>query len=265
MENIGLNCKNCEVKLLEEHLFCSNCGQQVIKERYTIKRFFSELVRIMTNMERGFLFTLQQMFVAPAKVVSDYCNGKTKPYYHPFRYIFIWASISVLIGLYLHFYDDSQASFNDALGINQSEKQKALQMEINKYIKSYMNLIYFIIIPFMSYFTWRMFKKKGYNYAEHVILNSFSMGQMAFMGIFLMLIYTRFPEIMSFTMFIGILISAFYYGYVYKGFFKVSYVNAFLKSLLSLVLAYATMMLTMVIIGIIVGLIIGIFMKMNGG
>lgn len=261
MENSIIPCKNCEEQLSKEDLYCGNCGQKVIIERYTVRRFWSELIRIVTNVERGFWFTLKRMFVAPATVISNYLNGKTKPYYHPFRYIFIWASISVLIGLYLHFYDDSQETFNDMLGINQTDEQKARQAVINKYIKSYMNLIYLIIIPFMSWFTWRFFKKKGYNYAEHLIANCFAMGQMAFFGIFLILVYSIFPQLMPFTMFLGILISAFYYAYVYKGLFQVSYGNAFVKSLLSLVLAYITMMLVMIIVGIIVGLIIGLIMK----
>jgi DNA-directed RNA polymerase subunit RPC12/RpoP len=121
MEHSIILCKNCGTQLSEQDAYCSNCGQKIIKERYTVKRFWGELIRIITNVERGFWFTLKQMFVAPATVISNYLNGKTKPYYHPFRYIFIWASIAVVIGLYFHFYDNSQDNFNDLLGINQSD------------------------------------------------------------------------------------------------------------------------------------------------
>ena len=93
-----MHCKNCETTL--QGKFCHECGQKVIEERLTVKQLFRFLLKIITNVEKGFWYTTKTLFSAPGAVVRDYWRGKTIKYYHPIRYLFIWATLSILLSLW---------------------------------------------------------------------------------------------------------------------------------------------------------------------
>ncbi len=65
-------CKNCEATLGEAALYCSSCGQKVIYERYTLKRILSQTLSIITNLDKGFWFTIKELFIHPEQVIRDY-------------------------------------------------------------------------------------------------------------------------------------------------------------------------------------------------
>ena len=58
------------------------------------------------NLEKGFLYTTWALIKTPGKVVSEYLSGITIPYAHPFRFIFVSATISTLIAVYTRVYDE---------------------------------------------------------------------------------------------------------------------------------------------------------------
>ena len=82
-ENQSSICINCQ-SILGGHI-CHECGQKRLEQRWStpglIRQFFEQL----TNLERGFLFTIKELLVNPGQVVHNYWKGKTIPYYNPFR------------------------------------------------------------------------------------------------------------------------------------------------------------------------------------
>ncbi len=260
-------CKNCNKDRLEATLYCGYCGQKTITERYTIKKSIREALAILTNFERGFLFTLKEMFVAPSRVIHDYLNGKTKQYYHPFKYLFILASLTVLVSLNTDLYDAQQGMMNDYIGLNpadQTDDRREFNEKVGMYTKKYLNLIYLLMIPFISVFTYRFFKKEGLNYAENIIANSFIFGQFAFIGIFTSLSYLIFPSILGWGYLLSTSIIIIYMTHVYHQLYKISYFKAFYKTTLSYVLGYVLMILLGVIIGMVGVIIYFITKKITG-
>lgn len=58
-----------------------------------------------------------------------------------------------------------------------SAAQAAMQQKINYYQQKYFTLIILFQLPFLSLATFWLYKKQGYNYAEHLTLHSFISGQ----------------------------------------------------------------------------------------
>lgn len=261
------DCRNCNKELLEESLYCGYCGQKTITERYTIKKSLREAFAILTNFERGFLFTIKELFVAPERVIRDYLNGKTKQYYHPFKYLFILASLTVLVSLNTDLYDAQQGMMNGYIGVDQSEQsesQQKINEQVTQFTKQYLNLIYLMMIPFISFFTYRFFRKEGLNYAENIISNSFVFGQFALIGVFTSLLYLLFPSALGWGFVFSTLIILSYMTYVYHRLYKISIFKAFYKTVLSYVLGYVLLFLLMMILGIVAVIVYFLFKKITG-
>jgi len=64
--------------------------------------------------------------------------------------------------------------------------------EINKAdkrFKGWLNLLVLLLIPIQSLVSKRLFKKQGQNFAEHLILNTYSLGQQALIRTYLQFLY----------------------------------------------------------------------------
>lgn len=231
-------CKNCQLEIAQEVNFCASCGQKVIHERLTVKLLLHQLFLAITNLEQGLWLTLKELVIAPSKVIKEYIDGRTKVYMSPFRFVFLLASISILISLNTHVYEAQQASIADFFGGNPENNKKAVEL-----MRPYLNLIYMLLIPFISLFSWRFFKKKGFNYAEHLVTNAYLFGLSAAIGSFMLLIIFIFPSLMGVSSVFSMVISVLCLVYGYKNIFKTSYIQAFFKSILTIILGYLAMML----------------------
>lgn len=242
-----MECKNCGTAL--QGKYCSECGQKAITRRITVKTVVQELFAIITNVEKGFWYTARMLFIAPATVVCDYIAGKTIRYYHPFRYLFWWVTISVAINLSLGLYDRQQTEIQSYIGASEDQKAFKLQQDLQQEVKKYLTFIPVLLVPFASISSYLLFKKKGYNYAEHLVLNAYVQGQMAMIGIPILLISVVIPTTMlSFSL--SIILSLLYGTFVFFRFFKTSVISAFFKNLTTHLLAYGILMILAGLVGV---------------
>jgi len=116
---------------------------------------------------------------------------------------------------------------------NLSEKQqqrlKLLFESLSDVLKKYINLISFLTIPIMGWFSWIMFREHTYNYAEHLVLISFMMAWTTWATIPFAILDSLLKIKFSFSMIISIpLIFGFMYHF-YKRIFKESVGASILK------------------------------------
>ncbi|MDX1939802.1 MAG: DUF3667 domain-containing protein [Saprospiraceae bacterium] len=251
-----MECKSCGETL--QGAYCSACGQKAINERITIRHIFSELFNIITNVDRGFLYTAKMLFIAPGQAIRNYLSGQTRRYYHPLRYIIILVAISVAVNLSLGLYDKQQSDIQSMVGRPDNQEVIQVQQQFNEIVKKYLNIIPLLLIPMLSFFSYLFFRKKGWNYAEHLVLNAYQQGQLAFIGIPFMLIGSLMPEhlalqVMYFIIPFGIL----YATYVYRQFFQVGWLQAFIKYVLIFIISY-------IILSILTGIAMIIFVMASG-
>ncbi len=260
-----VQCKNCNAEF--SGTFCSDCGQKHITERITVRRIFSELFSSLTNLEKGFWYTFKMLFVNPGEVIRNFINGQTVRYYSPLRYLLLWIALSVGLSLSTGLYDRQQEKVQDITAYSDkpevAEKQRQLQQQVNAEMRKYLNFMPLLILPFMALASYWVFRKRGQNYAEHLVLNAYVYGHTTAIGILPLLLILAVPSLFPYLMLKVFLISIIYYAYVYQSFYSTSLVKASFKAILTTIIGYA---MVMVFFGI-VGIVAGIFMalKMKGG
>ena len=236
-------CANCQSRL--EGPFCHQCGQQTITKRWTSKILFGQFIQQFTNIERGFLYTTEQLFRAPGQLIRDYWRGSTVNYYNPFRYVLIWTAANILLNFWLGIDELFQASLEpaavkDTFGAQQVEAA-------DQQFDSWLNILVLLLIPVHSWMSKWLFQKHGQNYAEHLILNAYILGQLALVGCGTILIFYWVPDLISVFLIVNFLIGVVYNSYVFKSLFQEPWrlvvLKAFVIGVVGLVAFFAMVIL----------------------
>lgn len=252
-------CRSCGEPLVGP--YCAHCGQSPYKGKLTIKRAVGDLVNAVTNVERGFTYTIIRMTTSPGIVIKEFLNGKTRPYFLPARYAFIMVTISALILIKTGIFDLSQQVFNDPTTM--SESQRVITEQIQGYIRKFLNFLVLIQLPFNAFASWLLFRKRGYNYAEHFVANTFIIGHLSLIGLAIIPFYYIIPNPEPFgkvNMIYSLSLSAFFYSLVYKQWFKDPWGESIARGVLTAILGITFMMLGLAILGVLTVLVL-IFVK----
>lgn len=222
------DCKNCGVQLQGQ--VCHNCGQPQVVERWSTAILFQQFINQLTNIEKGFLFTAKELFAHPGRLMHDYWRGKTVVYYNPFRYLLIWTAINLLISFWLGIDDMIQESIQPA-SVEENFGETRMLAADQKF-DSWINFLILLVIPVLALMSYWMFKKKGQNYAEHLIMNSYITGQQALLSSFTQFIYYFIPALFSGFFVLNFLIGLAYNTFVFTNTFKERWWIVLLKALL---------------------------------
>ena len=176
-----------------------------------------QLISQTTNFEKGILRTIKSLFTEPGKLITDYWNGKTVNYYNPFRYVLIWVAINVLVSFWIGLDDLIQQSIQTQII---PEEEVGNMKNADRKFDSWLNFLVLLMLPFFSFLTYKFFPRKKKNYAEHLIMNSFMMGQQSLITSFTNLIFPIIPFHMAFFMIFNFLIGLAYNSYAFMQVFE---------------------------------------------
>ncbi|TAI47870.1 DUF3667 domain-containing protein [Flagellimonas allohymeniacidonis] len=219
------NCLNCHEPIAKKASFCLYCGAKVVQERITLKRILSDFVETFFGWDNKYFFTTWSLVVRPHVVLEEYASGVRKKYVPPLTYLIIGAT---LVLFSLTFFLDTY--MNDLQGINENLKasfgipevknteglEGQVSQEIQGQIIKYFNLVTLILIPIYALFT-SLIYRKTYNYAEHLVFNSYIQGtSLVFIFIFFYISLLTHPFIYSITTFITIFLYLYSFGKLFK-------------------------------------------------
>ena len=221
-------CKNCEQQL--QGKICHVCGQKHYVRRWTLSELGGQFFAQLTNLEKGFLYTAKMLFVDPGQLIHDYWNGKTIPYYNPFRYMIILITINIIISASLGIDDLLQEQLQPA-AVEESVSSERIDYA-DEQLGNWMNFLVLLLVPVTSLLTFFLFKKSKKNYAEHLIMNSFIFGHQGLYSSFTQFIFYTFPSLMKGYLIFNFLIGLIYNTYAYTKTFKETWWRVLLKSLL---------------------------------
>jgi hypothetical protein len=166
-------CKNCANHFTGN--FCPKCGQKSTVEKIDFKYFIKDIPHSIFHIDKGFFYTLKEMFLHPAKALETYLAGQRVKHFKPFAFVIVLSTIAtIIIKLCL-------GAINFEL-----KKTSGSKLILEGFFVNYPSLLIFLLIPILALITWICFKKYGYNYWEHFLINTF-LG--ALLNIFLMLVF----------------------------------------------------------------------------
>lgn len=251
-----MECKNCGHKLNENAQYCDRCGQKVIKEPLSLKQIFTDLLHIITNLERGLLFTIKEMAIRPYHLINEYIEGKTKPFYGPLRFLILTVTLSVVVNISLGLYDQQQETIAGFLLDDTDTEAMERQRQFSETPKKYANVIPLLIIPFVSLMSYAFFQKRKLNYAEHLVMNAYLSGFTSLLGILFQLSFW----LLSIPIFTGLMASSLinyvYFSWTYKHLFDYSWAGALSRGALTLSLGFIIFSVFSGLIGFLVTLLV---------
>ncbi|GEM_PF-1111660 len=230
----------------------------VVREERRLKRFdlknaFSSIMESF-NLERGLWYTLVSLIKSPGSSTRHYLQDGRLRYVSPFRLLVVSTTLLVLIFNSSGFSDGftfgfengalentetiSEAQFKTGLKLGAGiegdlnpEKQAKVNEKaeaVGAFFTNYFNLIIWLYIPIVAFFTWLFNRKQELNYAEHLIFNTF---------------YTSVINLLTLVFFFGSLIdmgivygfylvlSVGYFVYYYRDLFHKSWLRSIIESL----------------------------------
>lgn len=221
------NCVNCQTPL--QGSICHQCGQKQLAGRWETKDLLRQFIEHFSNIEKGFLFTAKSLFLRPGILIKDYWKGKTVNSYNPFRYMLIWTTVNLLINFWLGIDDLIQADLQPQI-VEDEFGTKAVTAADQKF-DTWLNALVLLMLPIFTWLTSKLFKKSEKNYAEHLILNSFLLGQHSLISSFTQFVFYLIPSLFPFYFTFNFLIGLIYNTYVFKHLFGQKWGRTFAKAL----------------------------------
>jgi len=168
------NCQNCNTEL--QGKYCSNCGQSADTHRINIHYLWHDIQHGLLHFDKGILFTTKELFTRPGHSIREFLEGKRVKHFKPISLVLVLAGI---YGLLFHFFKiDMFANYVVISG--SGEKVNHLNEVIGKssdWIAQHYSILALLQIPIFTIGTYLCFRKGGYNFVEHLIINTFLVGQ----------------------------------------------------------------------------------------
>ncbi len=165
-----MNCKNCAA--LVEGKFCSNCGQNLDTHRVTVGHVSHEFIHALTHTDKGFLLLIKDLIWKPGIVAREFLEGKRKKYFNPISFLVITTAVSALIAFQSGYYDTlaHKPATNSREVFLYSKEVFLIAINHGKLL----GLI--LTAPLYTFLSWIFFRNPRYNFAEHFVLQSYTIG-----------------------------------------------------------------------------------------
>ena len=255
-KNKTAHCQNCSHELTGE--FCAVCGQKYPQNRLTMKELLHLAYEAFFDFDRGFFFTLKELFLHPQQVIRAYLQGKRIVFTNPVKYLFLWLGLSTFIAF----------SFLDVDGFTQEMSQEVQWKKVNtesaakkakveklmkqmnqmqKLVLQNPQFVYAVLIPILSFCTFLFFRGQRLTYAEHLLANTYVMSQTIIVTIPSYVFYYWFPKYLMVVTMASLLLSVLYYALVVRLTFGSSFWH-FVKGFFSYLLAYLSLIFAIAIL-----------------
>ncbi|MDI9339714.1 MAG: DUF3667 domain-containing protein [Sediminibacterium sp.] len=187
-------CKNCGFPAGGN--YCGNCGQSRSVHKINFKSILHEIQHGLFHVDKGILFTINELFFRPGNAIRDYLEGKRIAYFKPFAFAFIIATVYALLN---GFWGN-----NSPVSVKISYESESLLWIVSllhwmeKYY-AYGNILMLPLVSFGSYWAFAITKR---NFAEHLVLNAYVSGQVTFVYLLIVILcfmfgFERDPVLLS--------------------------------------------------------------------
>lgn len=237
-------CKNCGNEF--EGNFCNNCGQPADTHAIDTHFVMHDLSHGLFHVHGGLFYSARELFTRPGHAIRDYIEGKRVKHYKPISMLVVLAT----------FYGLLYYTFEIDLFSGKEEGPFDYKMA-NEWIGHHFPIVILLQLPIFALGSYLVFRKQGYNYYEHVILNSFFSAQKIWFRMFVLLVLVvisrkdDFSLVSNWMFFPELFLMFWSYGQFFKEmskpkvFFK-TFLTLAISSCISLILALLFVMIFLV-------------------
>jgi hypothetical protein len=158
---LGAACANCGAKL--DGVCCSHCGQRRDISRLTLRNILDQMPR-----DRGLLHTLAGLARRPGHTIEGYLDGRRVEFANPLNVLTLTAGLAALL------YSNHGFDLSPLL-VGLAPDQLATQSRLVEFQFKYRTLLQVLALPLLAAVTWLTFVGRGRGYAEHLVINAYSM------------------------------------------------------------------------------------------
>ncbi len=169
-----ITCKNCINEF--EGQYCNQCGQPAETHEMNIHFLVHDIQHGFFHVEKGILFTIKKLFTNPGHSIRGYIQGKRIKHIKPISLVLLLAGILGLLSHYFHFDILSDSFKVNGTGSQANELRESVNA-VSEWISSHYALVSLLLLPVFSFGTFLSFRKMGYNFIEHLVLNAFLTSQ----------------------------------------------------------------------------------------
>ncbi len=228
MDNICLNCKN-----KVSNNFCSICGQKTSTHRFSVNHFvMHDFVHGVFHLDKGFLFTVKELFTRPGHSIREFIQGKRANYFNYFTLIILIYAIGHLLGKI------PKNTLAEILEAGPTAGNARVMREFGKYVILAAAPIYALVSFFMFY-------KSRQNYTEHLVMTMYFTCGILFIN-FIPLLSVFFTSDLKVILFMNMLVAVL--EWIYYFWFFQQYFSAFNYSKKELILRCVAVVLIIIII-----------------
>ena len=160
-----VTCKNCRHKF--QGSFCNHCGQTADTHKLSLHYIWHDLQHGLFHFDNGIFYTIKQLLKRPGFTIREFIEGKRVHHSKPFSFVVILAT---LYGLLYHYF------INNLFDVEPIRTRENIVSAYEKVIQWNLDhLAYTVLLLIMTttIASYQVFKKQGYNIAEHLVLNTY--------------------------------------------------------------------------------------------
>lgn len=240
---IARTCLNCNFALTEDASYCSNCGAPVLKKRLRTKDVLNELFDVIFLWNKTFIITVWALLIHPSRVFRLYLAGGRNKYMNPLFFLLL---CYLLYQLYISIIHQqlfiiegmkgSIEGFNE--GYNKGSSVPEVDMSVLDKLNRYSKILFLLILPIIAFCSKVVFKSKQHNYAEHMSICSYLLGQIIIIVTLVSSVLLLFDINLKVRGIASTLIWIIYLVICQYQIFQNKVLKAILKSVIFLILSY---------------------------
>ena len=152
------NCLNCNEELVGK--YCNNCSQPASTHRFSLSHVFKhDFVHGIFHFDKGFFFTIKELFTRPGHSIREYVQGKRVKHFNYFATVLLLLTIIYFVKKW------TKIESSDLFDTNVKGLLKVQ--------KDYSKITFFLNIPIIAFISFLLFKRSKQNYTENVVLNMY--------------------------------------------------------------------------------------------
>jgi hypothetical protein len=238
----GSSCAGCGESMSGE--FCAACGQRAWRGRFTMRSLFTKLVADAFDLNRGLPYTVRQLSTRPGAMIREYVAGRTAPYTNPVKYFLIVGAITTLAFVRAGIVGKLAGSV--ATGLQYGPGLHPDAASVVDFASKYFTVIMAASIPGSALASRLMFRRARYNYAEHLIFNTYVGAQQSLLLVVLLAL-TLVPGLAGYSQPVSFALASAFYLWAAVGFFGGPPISTVARALVATMLNFVgTLLLIMV-------------------